>query len=442
MPWAGFVCSVSFLFQHALIRCNPHLALLWSTVAQVAVLCNRLIDRDDRSRSAAELALIEMLRAATDATNVLHTLLSLCSSDHLTIPPAHPGQVGGGVNVGTERGKSDEMARATDAGVGSASESDGVVKRRERILHVVKRWVDSEVDDSTIQSEHSHARDSVDPHDNNDSVGDSSRVAATSPSATSPSATSPSAGSSVQSIRRWPTILAPFAVSLVLTKPEDSARVQLATRMAPRLALPDCLGNVLAMLLQVLREQDVLSADVLERDSSGALTKTLLFQRLSPLLLLRMLPNAAFLNVTAESATSHRIGQPNYDGSGARGGDGVGVAAMGMDGSHNKSDIAESGARDDDSSPYSLTRTLASVREVLLERVCSQLEFDDVRRVAAELLSRGSPSSVFPAVLTALSNELDALEMRSATGPRDPGVTKALVYVAPTLYARSLCQFV
>jgi hypothetical protein len=336
---------------------------------------------------------------------------------------------------------------------------DGAVKRRERILHVVERWVASEVDDAT-RSGHGLDNDGDDVADDDINCGDNARTSTTHADAAvgatpthvagaSACAAGPSACARDVSARarRWADVLAPFAISIVLSKPEDAARVQLATRMAPRLALPDCLGSVLGILLRVLREQDPLSADVLDRDSAGTLTKTLLFQRLSPLLLLRMLPNAAFTAVGSEGSSRGHVSDEEQrhgratttvasEGINSDGKSGAAAALIGEAG-HGEESTPLGTTHEDEGAEavVSVADTLAGLRCVLIERMTIELEFDDVRRVAAELLSRGPPTSVFPAVLAALSAELDAFELGGATvasSPRDPSVAKCMVYVVST----------
>jgi hypothetical protein len=435
----------------------PPTIIYFGFYSQVAALCNRLIDRDDRTRSAAELTLVEMLRAATDATDVLHTLLAQCSSDRLAVPPAHPGQVGGGPAI---------VKTPADVGVRRTADGgdDGAVKRRERILHVVERWVASEVDDA-LRSGHGldNDDDDVDDDDRNDvenaststthadaAVGATPTHVAGDPACASAAAAGPSACARDVSARarRWADVLAPFAISIVLSKPEDAARVQLATRMAPRLALPDCLGSVLGILLRVLREQDPLSADVLDRDSAGTLTKTLLFQRLSPLLLLRMLPNAAFTAVGSEGSSRGHVSDEEQrhgratttvarEGTNSDGKSGAATTLIGEAGHGEESTpVGTTQEEEEDGETLvSVADTLAGLRGVFIERMTIELEFDDVRRVAAELLSRGPPTSVFPAVLAALSAELDAFELggaAAASSPRDPSVAKCMVCVVST----------
>lgn len=285
----------------------------------VAALCNRLIERDDRQRSAAERTLISMLSDAPDPTVVLQSILAQCASVHLEAPPVHPGQLG----------TLHEGATATQQVCGD----DMVDKRRDRVLHMIERWVDSEKEQTEANPMESMIR--VD--------GDS----------------------------RWSEIVAPYIVNLVLTKPEDTARVQLATRIAPRLGQSDCLPSVLSMILRVLEEQGPLCEDALDRDATGDLTKVLLFQRLSPLLLLRMLPTGCFNDTAVESQ-------------------------------------------------------LEPLRKILLSRISRILEFDDVRRVSAELFSRGSVDIVLRPILTLLSSEIESL-CRADSG-HDPQIAKGAIY--------------
>lgn len=282
-----------------------------------AVLCNQLVDRDDRHRSAAERTLVTMLASATDPTVVLQILLAQCTSSQRDAPPSHPGQVG----------------RSTQGAPDDGASQNDVDQRRERILHVVERWVDREMDlvgnAAVVKSDLQHGE------------------------------------------KRWEEVVAPFVINLVLTRPEDTARVQLATRMAPRLGQPDCIGAVLSMVNDVLEAQSVLTAEALNGDATGALTKLLLFQRLSPLLLLRMLPTDAF-------------------------------------------------------SDPKMQFSFAPIQHALLDRVSTNLEFDDVRRVSAELFSRGAVGDVFPLLLKVLHSEVNALS--AIQSRHDPSVAKGTIY--------------
>eukprot|EP00038_Savillea_parva_P030179 m.76112 g.76112 ORF g.76112 m.76112 type:complete len:1569 (-) comp9038_c0_seq3:8-4714(-) len=176
------------------------------------------------------------------------------------------------------------------------------------------------------------------------------------------------------SSHHWKETMAPYVIDLVLSKPEDTVRVQFAARLTPRLAQPDCLVTVLTLILQSLDGQPPLTVDILEGDTSGALTKVLLFQRLSPLLLLRMLPTDVSLLTDTP-------------------------------------DVGEA---------------LSALRDMLLSRLSAECEFDDVRKVAAELTSRSPPNMVLPVLVTALGTQVKQLATVHLN--HDPGIAKAIVY--------------
>lgn len=281
---------------------------------QVARLCTMLANTDARVRSAAEQCLLHMLRGTSDVVGVLRVLLATAHATQDTPPPLHPGDI---FSRHVSNSGSEEVPGDT------VSES----KRTSRILRVLEKWTMEEV--AVVQRV---------PHP-------------ATPTSDSVS-TTPSRGRVGVAIHDWAGQIAPFVVETVLRCPSDATVVQMATRLAPRLGVGDCVVPVLRMVVRVLAEQPPVDSAVVDGDDDhGTVTKVLLFQRLSPLLVLRMLPVAVF--VAGRDDVFHAT-STNAD------------ASFGND--------------------HALL--LDQLWNVVLIRLTHELEFKDVRKVAAELLSR------------------------------------------------------
>ena len=201
------------------------------------------------------------------------------------------------------------------------------------------------------------------------------------------------ANSDKVSTTTWRTKLIPFVVDGVLSSPKDGTWVQFASQLAERMGGADCAPSLLKSVLHVLHRQPKLDASALDNDNGGELTNLLLFQRLSPLLLLRMLPFNAFGSTLV---VSQHEAMPSSDDSVAPGQmRGVSLPQQG------------------------------SLFDVLFARTTTELEFDQVRRVAAELLSRLPADKVFPRVLARLEDKVREPSSLKA----DPTVAKVLVFV-------------
>ena len=170
---------------------------------------------------------------------------------------------------------------------------------------------------------------------------------------------------------RW-QLLVPFVVEAVISKPEDRVAIKLVGKLGKVLSRLDCVKPLLTSVLKVLHEQPPLeiAASDDENELSEAM-KLLLFQRLSPLLLLRALPVECF--------TEPELGRAP---AALRFGDCDNALRL-----IHASLTEPTDAQADDSGLAQPTLEAELLTAVFL-RTVQKFEFTSIRKVAAELLSR------------------------------------------------------
>ena len=187
---------------------------------------------------------------------------------------------------------------------------------------------------------------------------------------------------------RWVSVVVPFMINEIGSKPTDQVIVKVASRLSSRLGSEACLVPLVTDVLRVLQSQPGLTDEAVEKDTTGAVLQVMLFQRLGPLLLLRVLPHACFTALPTQPAdappTAHAAGR-------AAAGAGTGTLAPAP---------PSPGAPAPAEPPVSLESQLHGA---LYDRTMQELEFEDVRKVAADLLSRLRPGVVLPAMLARLA---------------------------------------
>lgn len=170
-------------------------------------------------------------------------------------------------------------------------------------------------------------------------------------------------------LKAWYHTMIPFIIDKVLRAPDDNLWIQFANRVAQRIGKNDCAPYMLASIVKVLEGQPDLEYQINESDNT--MDKLLLFQRLSPLLLLRMLPYESFsrecLALTDDKLSSSCESFENHD----------------------------------------------RLLEAIMIRLENKIESDHVRKVAAELLSRLPPDTILPRILVKLKSEIQRSDLKA-----------------------------
>lgn len=165
--------------------------------------------------------------------------------------------------------------------------------------------------------------------------------------------------------------LAPAVVDKVFSAPQDRVLVKFLSSVVSSAGPHRPYHEMIARVAHRMETQAVLTATLLEEgavdDLSAAAVRDLLFERLSPLLVLRTLPLAAFQYSTDNS------------------------------------------------------EDLAQVYQLLLQRMVQVHEYDEVRRVAAEIFARGELETTISFVVMALDGFLGKLKPSSESGPASSG---------------------
>ena len=294
----------------------------------VAPLCSKLQSRDDRLRSAAQSALVGVLNLCDDVAFVMTLLMNQARSGSATTVPNHPGDIA--CTTAANAASAGGVGADVDVGATAGPSKDVVVGR---IMDVFLSWSSTSV------------------------LGE-----------------------------RWASVVVPFIIHQIASKPKDEITIKVASRLSARLGSEACLVPLVADVLRVLQSQPGLTNEAVEKDTTGAVLQVMLFQRLAPLLLLRVLPHACFTALPAQPSTaSGEAGEaPAAD-----------RAAASAD--------AGAGAEADTLAPPGPMGSLESqLHAALYDRTMHELEFEDVRKVAADLLSRLRPGLVLPAVLARL----------------------------------------
>ncbi len=234
-------------------------------------------------------------------------------------------------------------------------------------------------------------------------------------SSTTPTTAAASAAIISTTTSVWRDGVLPFVLERVMEHPDDSLAVRAASKLMPRLAQPDCLPALADALLHVLRCQPALQDSDLEADAPPAVVRVLLFQRLSPLLLLRMLPSSAF-------RLPPPLGLAVHPGPAETAGD---AAAADADGKHASVYQQNLGSG-------------AQLFTLLLDRIWRLLEFDDVRKVAAELIGRFPSQCVVLCLVNEIRRALALPEAAAAT-LADEKVEESAVRCKMAVFAMCCC---
>jgi hypothetical protein len=214
---------------------------------------------------------------------------------------------------------------------------------------------------------------------------------------------------------KWRQVVVPFVLEKVLSNPEDAVVVKFAAKMAGRMGDPECADVVFSEVLRVLQSQsasgDGSSGGSDDGDGGGSgdggLAKMLLFQRLSPLLLLRTLPLASFVSnaLVSRSQPPRVCHNPGVGSSRASVARVMGVAGPKQDKVAGTAAAVTATAAGVPADEIGADAGLeASLATALFERTIRPFEVDNVKKVAAELLSRLRPAVVLPLALSFLEH--------------------------------------
>eukprot|EP00039_Didymoeca_costata_P012212 m.175104 g.175104 ORF g.175104 m.175104 type:complete len:815 (+) comp15418_c0_seq4:385-2829(+) len=111
----------------------------------------------------------------------------------------------------------------------------------------------------------------------------------------------------------WVTVILPFLLEKMASHPKEEIYVKLAAKLGPRLGSPKYVSFVVCSCLQILGTQQVV---LLNKSLSGSQEQDedAVFQRLSPLLLLRVLPFSAFSanELTTTTDIAPLVGEPLF----------------------------------------------------------------------------------------------------------------------------------